>query len=112
MKMLAQANNDKDNYVLPARYSAISDHGGRTFTTILKSLSLVYSRIQDNSLEIIIQSFQSWVEQEKEGQVVDAKQVIKKFMEGDDAGLPSGFDNVLADLIMYDNEELTDVPIC
>ena len=44
---------------------------------------------------------------------MDAKQVIQKFMEGDDALglLPAGFEDVLADLIMYDDKKLTDAAL-
>ena len=109
MKVLARQKRGIEGYELPERYSDITPEGGTTFTTILKSINLIYSRIQDNSLEMIIQAFQEWVKLEQEGEPVDAKVVIEKYIERDnDLGLiPVGFDKVLADLIMYDNRDLT-----
>jgi hypothetical protein len=108
MQIIGESRN-KHKYKLPERYINCPKDMGNTMTTILKTLTLVYNRIQDHSLAILIKAFQQCVELEKQGKNVDVKHVIRLALASDDAlGLiPQGFDNVLADLIMYDNPDLT-----
>jgi hypothetical protein len=110
MKILANVQRSIESYVLPSRYSEITPSAGRTYTAILRSINLIYRRIQDNSLEMVIQGFQEWVKLEQQGEIVDARQVITRYLENDDSlGLiPPGFDMVLADLIMYEDKDLAD----
>jgi hypothetical protein len=100
-------------YQLPQRFLQCTVHKAKTMTTIIKTLILVYNRIQDNSLEILINVFQDIVETEKNGKEANVKQLIKVALTNDDAlGLiPRGFDQVLVDVIMYDNFDLTNMAL-
>ena len=102
-------NGKGGRWVLPERFENVTDNKAKTMTTILKTMEVVYSRIQDNGLERIINAFQNWVELEKTNQIVDPLVVVKKYMGTDEnMGLmPAGFDSILVDIIMYSNEELT-----
>jgi hypothetical protein len=109
MSYLKTKNKGKDVWIAPLRFSEANINKYKTMTTVLQTLRVVYNRIQDNSLETTIKAFQAWVELSKEGEEVDPSIVIKQFMSNDDGlGLiPENFENVLADVILYDDKDLT-----
>lgn len=100
-------------WVVPTRFEVVTKLKAQTMTAIVRNLCVVFDRMQDNSLEMVINSFQAWVETEKKiGQVTDVvadpDEYIQSFMNQDDSLglLPPGFEKVLADTIMYSDAQL------
>jgi hypothetical protein len=65
LRRLADKANGKNAYrKIPARYTNISEYEAKSVVSILKILTMIYDRIQDQNLGIFITSFVRWFDNE------------------------------------------------
>ena len=97
-------------YVVPERYSNITEMEVRTITGIIKIVSAVHDRIQDRKLGLFIQYFSDWFNDSIMNAAKDPKEVYAQICA--DTGMinafPPKFDAMLVDVVMYNDPKLAD----
>jgi hypothetical protein len=137
LRRLADKASFKTFRKIPARYSNISEYEAKSVISILKILTMIYDRIQDQNLGIFIKSFVTWFDSENcqataggpNGEVnnemsfrhaasssnaithrspLDVYRDTIGLEEDVSTQIPESFDGVLVDMLMYANSDLVE----
>jgi hypothetical protein len=98
-------------WVLPTKYGSISDEESETIVNILKILSIIYARIQEKRLGILIKAFVKWCDDNmNENRDIDS--AIKYYFNVMNSekdlldDVAPHFNELLLDIMMYSNSNL------
>jgi hypothetical protein len=101
----------QEEWVSPRRYSHIQPLEAKTYTGILRVISLTKQRIQDRQLGQVLKAFVSWYEDEQSGIVRDPVAAFKASIVANSGVslIPQKkFDDILLDVVMYSDERLVE----
>jgi hypothetical protein len=112
------ANKRKRKWELPKRYSSTTLSEAKTVVNIIRILSMIYHRIQNRHIGVIIKAFKIW-SRSQEYSTFDtvSKPAISGFEiyqqlliseNGISSIIPPNFDEVLKDIVMYNDATLTE----
>lgn len=117
LRSIAQAKSKKP-WSMPRRYSSIVSHEAKTIVNIIRILSMIYHRIQNKHIGVVIKAFRLWSESQsykKKSYVgnrrISGYEIYQDLLmtEKDITNIiPSNFDDVLKDIIMYHDSTLTE----
>ena len=98
-------------WVMPVKYNSISDEESETIVNILRVLSMIYERIQEKQLGVLIKAFVKWCDENKdENQNIEsAIQYYFNVMNNERDlldGIPPMFNELLLDIMMYSDSKL------
>ena len=105
LKKIAEKSVVYDEWVLPERYTKLTENEIRTIAGILKTLKMAHDRIEDQKLSIIFSAYIEWKNNSNQLQD-EASSITSQYMEDfidKRASIPLKFDDALADIIMYTN---------
>lgn len=109
LKKIADANRLANLWSMPSRYSSLTELDVKSIVSMLRIMTIVYSKIQDQQLDLICNSFDDWSESHAEGLLLQPVEAYRKALARVDqyADLPPEFDAILLDMLMHSDSKIT-----
>lgn len=110
-KLSSESVANQPEWTIPKRYSKTTPNESQTIANIIRILSLIYQRIQNKHLNIIIKSFLFWSLFEKSDVKKNAYDIYNDLLAAEDdtsAYIPNNFDEMLLDIIMYSDSTMVE----
>lgn len=98
-------------WVIPVKYNSVSDEESETIVNILRVLSMIYQRIQEKQLGVLIKAFVKWCDDNKDGNQNIESAILYYFNVMNNErdlldGIPPMFNELLLDIMMYSDSKL------
>jgi len=110
VRKIVDESNKVVVWVPPARYANVTSEEAETIVSMLKVLSMIYDRILDKNLGVCVSAFVEWMEENNATANVNPMTILRKVKESNDdllPSIPSYFDDILLDILMYKDSTLT-----
>jgi hypothetical protein len=101
LRRISVKSKEHQRYVIPARYTNISEQETRSLTCILKLLLIANDRIQDQKLGDLIHKYSEWFDDSFQDNSVTAQLIYEGVCEKAVVKFSPKFGEVLIDVLMY-----------
>ena len=110
LKQIADASRLAVVWIMPERFTSLSELDVKTLTSMLGIMSFVYKHIQDQQLDVVVEAFDEWSDLMSVGEPADAVEIYKRYVARYDKAqheIPPEFDNIVLDILMYSDSVIT-----